>query len=547
MRCEKLNRKRGLLALASTGVMLASLAACGGDDSSGNGNDGSSDSNSNASGESWILGTTESVTAMDPAGSYDFGSWNMQYSIFQRLMAMPAGESEPVGDAAESCAYDDPTTITCTLKEGLTFSNGNELTSSDVKYSFERNIAIADPNGSSVLLGQLIEPDSDPQVMRDGAIETPDDQTVVFHLNSADTTFLKLLSTATTSIVDEDSFPADELVADDAVIGSGPFTLAQYKPSEQAVLEANDSYAGEQKAQAPEVFVQYFNDPAPLKEAIDSGQVDIAWRTLSPTDLNDLKTNDNVEVIEGEGSEFRYWVFQLANPSVKDVAVRQAVAQIMDRDVIAKDAYDGTVSPAYSIVPPGFSGQKDSFEEKYGEPDVAAAKKILDDAGVKTPVDITLGYTPTHYGPNAVDEANEFSAQLDESGLFKTDIKSAEWEQYQTLYKENAYDLFQLGWYPDILDADNYLSPFIRDGGFYGNNYSSPQVNKLLDQELAETDTDARSELIGQLQDIVAQDVPLVPSWFGKNVAVAGPGMSGVKETLDPTYIFRLWEISKSS
>src|SRR5688572_20129210 len=135
--------------MVSTGVMLASLAACGGDDSSsGNGNDnGSSDGGSGASGEPWILGTTETITSMDPAGSYDIGSWNMQYSIFEQLLTAPAGETDPVGDAAESCEYDDPQTITCTLREGLTFSNGNELTSSDVKFSMERNIAIADPNG----------------------------------------------------------------------------------------------------------------------------------------------------------------------------------------------------------------------------------------------------------------------------------------------------------------------------------------------------------------------------------------------------------------
>ncbi len=471
--------------MVSTGVMLASLAACGSDDSSDSGNNGGN----NAAGESWILGTTESVTAMDPAGSYDFGSWNMQYAIFEQLMNIPAGASEPVGDAAESCAYDDPQTITCTLRDGLTFSNGNELTSSDVKFSFERNIAIADPNGSSVLLGQLIEPDSDPQVLADGAIETPDDTTVVFHLNSADTTFLKLLSTATTSIVDEDTFPADALLPDDEVVGSGPLTLAQYKPGEQAVLQANESYDGQRTASAPEVFVQYFTEPAALKQAVATGQVQVAWRTLSPTDLNDLKSTDGVSVIEGEGSEFRYWVFQFANKVVKDTAVRQAVAQVIDRDVIAADAYDGIVDPAYSIVPPGFGGQKDSFQEKYGDPNVEAAKKLLDDAGVKTPVDLTLGYTPTHYGPNAVDEANELSAQLEDSGLFKTSIKSAEWEEYQTLYKQNAYDLFILGWYPDILDADNYLSPFVRDGGFFQNNYSNPKVNDLLDQELAETDT----------------------------------------------------------
>ncbi len=528
--------------------MIASLAACGGDEGSNGGTDGGGNGGGGgtASGEPWILGTTESVTALDPAGSYDFGSWNLQYNIYEQLMTIPAGESEPVPDAAESCEYDDPQTITCTLVEGQTFSNGNELTSSDVKFSMERNITIADPNGSAVLLGQITAPDSETPQLADGAIETPDDTTVVFHLNQPDTTFLKLLTTATTSIVDEDTFPADKLLADDQVVGSGPYKLSQYKPGEQAVLEANESYDGGREPASPQVFVQYYNDPAPLKQAIENGEVDIAWRTLSPTDLNDLEGKEGVQVIKGEGSEFRYWVFQLANKTVKDKAVRQAVAQVIDRETIVQDAYDGTVDPAYSIVPPGFGGQKDSFLDKYGEPDVDAAKKLLQDAGVKTPVDLKLGYTPTHYGPNAVDEANELAAQLNDSGLFNATTDAAEWEEYQTLYKEGAYDLFILGWYPDILDADNYLTPFVRDGGFYANNYSSDEVNNLLDEELAETDTGARDELIGQLQDIVAEDVPLIPSWNGQNVAVARDGMEGVEETLDPTYIFRFWVISKN-
>lgn len=538
-----MNRRRGLLALASAGAMLVTLAACGGSDSGGGSEGGGTD----ASGEPWILGTTESVTALDPAGSYDFGSWNLQYSIYEQLLSIPAGESEPVPDAAESCDYDDPQTVTCTLREGLKFSNGNELTSSDVLFSMQRNIEIADPNGSSVLLGQISNGDAEAPALADGAIETPDDLTVVFHLNAPDTTFLKLLSTATTSIVDEDTFPADKLLDDSQVVGSGPFKLSQYKPGEQAVLEANESYDGERAAASPQVFIQYYNDPSPLKQAIEAQDVDIAWRTLSPTDLNDLEGADGVEVVKGEGSEFRYWVWQTATKVGGDKAIRQAVAQLIDRETIAQDAYDGTVTPAYSIVPPGFGGQKDSFKEAYGEPSVDAAKKILDDAGVKTPVSFTLGYTPTHYGPNAVDEATEFAAQLNDSGLFDVKTEDAEWEEYQTLYKENAYDLFILGWYPDILDADNYLSPFVRDGGFYANNYSNPEVNKLLDQELAETDTAARDEIIGQLQDIVAEDVPLIPSWNGENVAVATDQMEGVEETLDPTYIFRLWEISKSS
>lgn len=525
--------------MASAGVLVASLAACGSDDGDGGSGGGS--------GSSWTLGTTETVTAMDPAGSYDFGSWNLQYNIFEQLMVVPAGETEPQPDAAESCEYDNPKKITCKLREGLKFSNGNELTSSDVKFSLERNIAIADPNGSSVLLGSITDASNkDQPKLADGAVETPDDTTVVFNLNKADGTFLKVLTSATASIVDEDTFPADELLDDDKVVGSGPYKLSQYKAGEQAVLEANESYEGEREPQASRVFVQYFKDSAPLKQAIDSGQVDIAWRTLSPTDLNDLEGKDNVQVLKGEGSEFRYWVWQFATPVGKQKAIRQAVAHLIDREQIAEEAYDGTVEPAFSIVPPGFAGQKDSFKDKYGEtPDKAAAEKLLKDAGIKTPVKIRLGYTPSHYGPNAVDEATTLQEQLNASGLFQASIDDAEWERYQTIYKQNAYDLFILGWYPDILDADNYLTPFLRDGGFYANNYSSPQVNKLLDQELGETDEAARDKLIGQLQDLTAEDVPLIPSWNGQNVAVATPEMKGIEETLDPTYIFRFWSINK--
>ncbi len=530
-----MNRRRGLLALASAGALIATLAGCGG--SSGGGG------SANASGQSWILGTTDTITALDPAGSYDTGSWNLEYSLYQQLLVIPPGGKSPVGDAAQSCTYNDPKTLTCKLKPGLKFSNGDALTSSDVKFSFERNLAIADPNGASVLFGSITDPKT--KKLAAGAIETPDATTVVFHLNQPDQTFQYVLTTAAASIVDEQKFPATKLLADNQIIGSGPYSLAQYKAGEQAVFEANGKYTGDRKPKAPKIFVQFFSDPAPLKQAISSGQVDVAWRTLSPTDLNDLKTNSNVSVLTGQGSEFRYWTWQFSTPDGKNKAIRQAVAQLIDRNAIAKNAYDGTVTPSYSIVPPGFAGQKDSFKAKYGAPSVAKAKQILQAAGVKTPVTIKLGYTPTHYGPNAVDEANQLAGQLKASGLFTPTVDDAEWEQYQTLYKKGAYDLFILGWYPDFLDADNYLTPFLRDGGFYANGYHSAKANSLLSQELGETDKAKRQQIIGQLQDLTAEDVPLIPSWNGKNVAVATKKMSGVQETLDPTYIFRFWNISK--
>jgi peptide/nickel transport system substrate-binding protein len=384
--------------------------------------------------------------------------------------------------------------------------------------------------------------------MNEGAIETPDDTTVIFHLDKPDTTFQYVLTyPGAGAIVDEDTFPADEKLNDEEIVGSGPYKLSQYKAGDQAVLETNEEYTGDNTGGAPQVFVKYFSEASALKLAAENGEVDVAWRSLSPADIADLEGSDDVTVATGQGAEIRYWVWRLQNPVPKEAAVRQAAAQIIDREAIAENAYDGTVDPLYSIVPPGFAGQKDAFEETYGTPDADKAKQILEDANVKTPVELTVGWTPTHYGPNAEDEANELERQLEESGLFDVTLKSTEWEQYQTIYKEGAYDLFQLGWFPDYPDADTYLSPFVVDGGFFQNGYTNEQANQLVSEEQGTADMAAREDAIGQLQDIVAQDVPFIPSWVGQNTGVYGAGMEGVEDTLDPAFIFRLWLVTKNA
>ena len=537
--------KRKIFALVGAGTLAVSLAACGGDDNGGGGGGASG-----GSGEPWILGTTDSVTALDPAGSYDLGSSTLEYNLYQTLVTVPANSTDIVGDAAESCTYDDPQTLTCKLKPGLKFSNGDDLTSSDVKYSFERAITIQDPNGAAIyLLGSITDTADDGTVtLTDGAIETPDDQTVVFHLDHPDTTFQYVLTyPGAAAIVDEDVFPMDEKLDDDKVIGSGPYKLSKYQAKVQAVLELNDNYTGDNTGGASQVFIQYYKESSALKLAVENGEVDVAWRSLAPTDISDLQSNGDLTVASGKGSEIRYWTFRVDKGAAKDVAIRQAAAQVFDRDAIAQTAYDGTVDPLYSIVPPGYAGQKDSFQEKYGTPDVDKAKQILDDAGIKTPVKLTVGWTPTHYGPAAEDEANELQRQLEDSGLFDVELKSTEWEQYQVLYKQGAYDLWMLGWFPDYPDTDDYLSPFMVDGGFFQNGYSNPEANDLVTQEQGTDDTATREDAFGQLQDIAANDVPFIPSWVGQNTGVYGAGMQGVEDTLDPSFIFRFWLVTKNS
>ncbi|MGH3471177.1 MAG: ABC transporter substrate-binding protein [Nocardioidaceae bacterium] len=537
-----------ILAIGGSAVLVASLAACGSGSSGGSSNT-SGPGTSALKGQSIVIGTTDTVTSLDPAGAYDEGSWTLMYNMYQTLVTIPPGQNAPQGDAAKSCTYNNPKTLTCVLKPGLKFSNGDPLTSTDVKFSIDRNIRINDPNGAAILLSSIANTDKQGNLVLDpNAIATPNATTVVFHLKRPDTVFESALTTPAGDIVDHKVYPADKLMSGTTVVGSGPYELTKYTPGQLAGFQANPYYSGVNKAQAPSVLVNYYTSTSALKLAVQNGEVDVAWRSLAPADLKSLESDKSVTVATGAGSEIRYWVWKVNGPVGKNIAIRKAAAYLINRQQIAQVAYDGTVDPLYSIVPPGFAGQTNSFAKLYGTtPSKAKAQAVLSAAHVKTPINLTLAYTPSHYGPNSVDEATQLQRQLDGSGLFTVTLKSAEWTQYQSLYKQGAYDLFELGWFPDYLDADDYLAPFLVNGGFYANGYKNATVNRLVAQEEATSNKSTREGIFVQLQNIAAQDVPFIPSWVGKNTAVYGPGVKGVQSTLDPSFIFRFWMLSKNA
>src|SRR3954465_8496049 len=302
-----------------------------------------------------IRGTTDEPVSYDPAGAYDLPSYDVIYAVYQNLMTIPPGKSTPVPEAAEKCDYTDKTnqTYECTLKPDLKFSDGSALTSKDVKFSFDRNIKIEDPNGGSSLFANM------------KSVEAPDPQTVVFHLSAPDATWPFVLTTGSAAIV-PDSYPADKLEASDKVIGSGRYTLDSYKPGTQTVLDKNDSYTGSDAAENDSVIIQYYKTSSDLALALKQGEVNIAYRSLSPTDINSLKGEDGVQIVEGNGIEIRYIVFnedlQPGSDDAQKLAVRQAVAYTIDRDAIANDVYEGTVQPLYSMVPQGLQYATEPFK-----------------------------------------------------------------------------------------------------------------------------------------------------------------------------------------
>lgn len=532
-------------AIALAGISALALTACTGPAGGGG-------TSTESSGGAITYGTTDKVVTLDPAGSYDGGSFMVMNQIYPFLLNYAPGTADATPDIAESASFTSPTEYTVKLKPGLKFANGNTLDSSDVVFSFNRVKNIDDPNGPASLLSNMEK------------VEAPDANTVVFTLAAGnDQVFPGVLASNPGPIVDEEVFPADKILDDDAIIAGKPFagqyTIESYKKNEIVSFKPNPDYQGLLgQASNDGATLKHYADPNNLKLDVQQGNIDVAGRILTATDVADLEGDSNVKVHKGPGGELRYMVFNFdtmpfgaktpeADPA-KALAVRQAVAHLVDRDVIASQVFKDTYTPVYSYVPKEFEGATEPLKTLYGDgngkPSLDKAKQVLADAGVTSVVDLKLQYTD-RYGTSAADEYALVKEQLEKSGLFTVDLKSTEWTTYTKERRADAYPVYQLGWFPDYSDADNYLTPFFIPGNFLGNHYENAAVTDIVKKQLVTTDEAERSELLGQAQEAVAKDLSTLPLLQGAQVMVAGTDVQGVEKTLDASFKTRLGVMSK--
>ena len=455
------------LAAATAALAAIALSACGaGKKDNGSSASPSGGANSGAAAAARpaaatiTIGTTDQVIALDPAGAYDFGSSFFINNLYQFLMNVPAGGKTPQPDAAQSCSFTKPTEYTCTMKPGLKFSNGDPLTAKDVAFSFTRVVKIADPNGPSSLLANM------------ASVAAPSDSKVVFTLkNRNDQTFPYILGTAAGPIVDSKVFPATKELPDSQIIGSGPVQarLVRQEPAgepdrEHRLLRCEHAEDAEHHRQDLQRVVQ---PQAQHPERADRRRLphDDAERHPEP-----------VQRQQPQGHQGRRWRAALHRLQLQDDAGRQRRAEAGDPQgdgllgrpqPLASQVYKGTYQPAYSMVAPGIKGATTPFKDVYGTtPDKAKAQQVLQQAGVKTPVNLNIEYTTDHYGPTSPQEYGAIKRQLEATGLFKVTLGSALYTVYSPARVKDTYPIYQLGWFPDYVNADDYLSPFLVPDNF---------------------------------------------------------------------------------
>lgn len=372
--------------------------------------------------------TTDVFRVTDPAAVTDAAGSTLVDNVFQRLLTAEPGGDFPKPDAARDCLFTSPTVYSCTLNEKLRFSNGDPLTSSDVRFSIDRAIRLHVPGSSTSLLSSLRR------------IDAPDPHTVRFVLTQPDTQFGWALASPAASLVDERVYDADEVrPPTEPVVGSGPFSVLRRTPTELDLAKFR-SYVGRTSSRLTALVLRTMPDSASIEDAMAKHQVDAVWRGLSAaaqTRLAEQLSNADSRTADGytryvlSGTGIRQLVWNPASTSRNNAGLRAAIVAALQGD-----------RTLASIVPPQVAGYRPVFAEGgRARPKITWPGRI----------DLTLGYDPS--APDARDVADQVRSRLEDVGSLSVRLRPTVTGVDLALLDRKAWTATAYAWLQPYLDA----------------------------------------------------------------------------------------------
>ncbi|MCJ7422691.1 ABC transporter substrate-binding protein [Candidatus Bathyarchaeota archaeon] len=499
-----------------------------------------------------IIGTTDSVeSCLDPARAYDYFGWEIIQSLGCGLLEYKPGATGSIDDIVPSLATswsvsDDGLVWTFNLREDVHYHDGTEFNATHVKYSFDRAISIADSDGAFVGIGydNII-----------GSVEVTGEYQVRFHLKIQFSPFLSLLALPPSFIVNPTYAPIDGIVSyveGDARASYptdlGPYILTEWVRSDWKDIEmklgANPAYwnASGGYPKTKNITIKFYADSTGLALAIQNQEVDIAFRQLAATDINNMKTNTNLKVWEGTGAFIQYLVLQEKYAPFNNTKIRQAVGAAINRTTIVQTVFLGQAQNLYSMIPIGMFGHTDAFLT-LGDPNYTRTRELLGELGYNETdkLSFKLWYETSGHYPQSPQQAQVLKSSLEASGVIAVTLDSADWPSYRTHRQNEDMEAYILGWNPDYIDPDDYVQPFLDSSGgsWLHHNYNSSQMDKLIAWARGNTTAAARSSLYSQIQNLMVEDCPIIPTYQGKTYAVTNPSVEGI--CLDISQHLRYW------
>ncbi len=464
---------------------------------------------------------------LDPRVGTDGQSEHIDELLFDGLVARDANfHFTPA--LAERWEQPDPLTIVFHLRAGVRFEDGRELTARDVVWTIE---SMTNPSRA----GAVISPKAASYASVD-RVEERDPRTVVFHLKHADNFLLTNLSTGAIGMVPYGSgrdfwqHP----------VGTGPFRFVSQQIDQEVVIERNPlSWSVAPKIER----VRFAVVPDAITESLEleKGSGDLAINSLPMDSLGVLAKRPNLQLEDSAGTQVQYLAFNLRDPLLKDVRIRQAIACAIDRDLIIGSLMLGRAQPAMSLLPPShWAFTSDVARYEY---DPARAARLLNEAGYGAgPGGVRFHLTMK----TSNDEGTRLLAAVLQQQLTKVgialDLRSYEFATFYSDLSRGAFQIYSLRWIggneqPDIFSYAFSTARFSPKGANRGH-YSNPRLDALLEDADASEDAARRRADYVEAQQILARDLPAINLWYRDTVVVHNRRLTNVTPTPSGSYTF---------
>lgn len=435
-----------------------------------------------------IFNGGSNLSGLDPHITGAVVSWYFLDNIFDRLMRLNPETQEPEPSLAEAVdVSDDGLTYTFTLRQGVQFHNGREMTSDDVKQSFER---IQDPDVPAVAKGYFAALDS---------IETPDPQTVVMNYTEPYPPLLTALTRLETAIVPmEEVENAEEWEVHP--VGSGPFRFESYTQGQTGVLSRNDDYWKEGLPYLDGVEQRIIPQPETAVVNVQTGDIHVTG--IQASDIATLETDESLTV---ELLPSTYWAHLSLNTSrepFNNLQVRQALRHAINREDIRELAFFGTGEISNTLIPPGNPYR---VEIEGWDFDPERARTLLDETGYGGGFSAVLRISSAF--PWQLASAQVIQAYLADLGIAIEieQIEPTTW--FSEVFTDHNYDM-SMASHVSKVDPDLSMLDILHSGEFGTKNYtefSDPEMDEALERGRRETEFEQRLEAYTDAQNIFVE------------------------------------------
>lgn len=501
--------------------------------------------------------TSSPAVSWDPASSQNLAITTLGL-VERRLTSWKTdadGSTEVVPDLATDTGTpsDDGATWTYTLKDGLRFEDGTPITSADVKYSVERSFAPELSGGLSYHKGLLEGADEygGPfQGKELDSIETPDDKTIVFHLDSAYGDWPWIVSMPAFGAVPEGEGDVESYATEP--VATGPYRVAETVEGTSVTLERNpewDQATDEARTAGPDSIVfELSQDETVVAQRLiaDSGDDASAFGAtfVPPAQLAQVQQGPAKSrlVTSGPGA-LAYLAINTEAEGLDDVDVRRAISLAVDKNAY-RVASGGEIAGdfATTLVTPGIPGREEysnGVNDVAPEGDVEEAKALLNDAGWSGR---ELRLVVEDDAPTLA-RAQAIQQGLERAGLKVKIVPQAEdvWTETTTQGDGSGYDLTLSSWQPDFPSANGNIQPLfhssqVGDGGYNLARYANPEADDLIERATEQTDLDAAAALWVEADQLILGDAPVVPLIYTKNSFLHGSKVENFRIPDFPAY-----------